>query len=159
MSAARLGEVGAWDAMAVNEVIHRIATTYLTPITPSTEPVAHDLVLVKFLKQELLDTRKVSLILAAGDFDQVITKLGFYRTLHNIDRRAEHDCVKFLHHLAGAERTQIAPVAAGWATGIVFCNLREISPIFNGGFKFLAFCFSGNEDVTSGGLSHEHYSF
>lgn len=38
-------------------------------------------------------------------FQQMITKLCFNRALHFTHRRAEHDGIKFLHHLSAAKFT------------------------------------------------------
>ena len=98
------------------------------------------------------------LVLAAGDFDQVIAKLSLYRALHDIDGSAENDLVEFTDHLARTERAQIAAVAAGRAAGMLFCHLGEIGAVLDGCFKFLTLFFSRNKDMTCRGLSHKKYS-
>jgi hypothetical protein len=93
-------------------------------------------------------------VLAAGHFQQVITKLGFHWALHDVDWRAEHDSVEFLDHLAWTERAQIAALTAGRAARVGFGDFGEISASFDLGFQFVALFFAGNKDVAGSGFSH-----
>ena len=81
-------------------------------------------------------------VLAAGDFEQVITELGLHRALHDVDRRAEDHGVELLDHLARTERTQVAALTTGRAGGVGLGDFGEISTAFDLGLEFVSLVFA-----------------
>src|SRR5690606_31266398 len=72
------------------------------------------------------------LVLALGDFEQVIAELCLHRALHHADRRAEDHFVEFAHHFAAAKVAQITALAAGRAARVFLGDLSEVGTVFNG---------------------------
>ncbi len=93
-------------------------------------------------------------VLAAGDFQQVVAELGLHRPLDHVQRRAEDHLVELADHLAGAERAQVAAVAAGGAGGMLAGDFGEVGTAFDGGLQFVALGFAGNQDVAGSGSGH-----
>ena len=87
---------------------------------------------------------------AAGDFQQMITKLGLHRALHLVEVGGEDDLVELTHHLAGAEAAQVAALAAGRAGGVLAGNLGKITTVLDLGLEGLALFFAVDEDVAGG---------
>ena len=80
-----------------------------------------------------------------GDFDQMVTELGFDRAEYFADLSRENHIVKFLDHLTRGELTQSPTLLAGRALGVRFGNFSEVFTAFDHAFESVAVLFVGHQ--------------
>ena len=72
----------------------------------------------------------------------MITELGLYRTMHDIQLVAKDDLVELRHHLALAERAQITAAFARGAGRVLFSYFGEIRATLDLGFEIVGGLFA-----------------